>query len=95
MENEPAAKDELRKLEPNYREPYVVRKVLSNDSYLLEDIPGSQITNKKFGSVYGSDKMKACCRNCSKLSWIGDDLGLRAAMSRHLNTALTILTHHR
>jgi len=40
VENEPASTGESRKLEPRYRGPYIVVKVLENDRYVIEDIPG-------------------------------------------------------
>lgn len=46
IENEPASTGDSRKLEPKFRGPYIVRKVLGNDRYLLEDIPGYQVSNK-------------------------------------------------
>lgn len=33
-----------KKLIPKYRGPYVISKVLPNDRYVVEDIPGFQIT---------------------------------------------------
>jgi len=47
VENEPAATGESRKLEPRYLGPYIVVKVLGNDRYVIEDIPGIQITGRK------------------------------------------------
>jgi len=35
--NEPAATGESRKLEPRYRGPFIVVKVLGNDRYVIED----------------------------------------------------------
>ncbi|XP_037728100.1 uncharacterized protein LOC119559042 isoform X4 [Drosophila subpulchrella] len=46
VENEPAATGESRKLEPRYLGPYIVVKVLGNDRYVIEDIPGIQITSR-------------------------------------------------
>lgn len=67
IENEPSAVGESRKLEPRYRGPYIISKVLGNDRYLIEDIPGMQITKKKFCSVYTSDKIKRWCSSAPEL----------------------------
>lgn len=78
IENEPSSTGESKKLEPKYRGPYIVRKALGKDRYLLEDIPGHQVTSKKFCSVYASDKMKPWCSNSPELESddeIEDDSG--------------------
>lgn len=67
IENELASVGESRKLEPKYRGPYIIRKVLSNDRFLIEDIPGYQVTSKKFGSVYAVDKIKQWCSTYPEL----------------------------
>lgn len=59
--NEPSATGESRKLEPKFRGPYVVAKVLGKDRYLLTDIDGMQISQRKFESIYAADKMKHWC----------------------------------
>ncbi|KAM8701446.1 hypothetical protein ACLKA7_001029 [Drosophila subpalustris] len=73
VENEPAATGESRKLEPLYRGPYQVTKTLGNDRYVIEDIPGMQITTRKYCSVYSSDKMKPWCSGVPELDAESDD----------------------
>lgn len=68
IQNEPPATGESRKLEPKYKGPYIIARVLGNDRYLIEDIPGINITNRKFCSVFSSDKLKKWCE-CS-LNWM-------------------------
>lgn len=46
------------KLIPKYKGPYVVTKVLPNDRYLLEDIPGFQVTQKPYKSILEPSRMK-------------------------------------
>ncbi|XP_046868798.1 uncharacterized protein LOC124461310 [Drosophila willistoni] len=72
VENEPAATGESRKLEPRYRGPYQVAKSLGNDRYLIKDVPGIQVTGRKYCSVYSSDKMKPWCSNIPELD-VSDD----------------------
>jgi len=71
VENEPAATGGSRKLEPRYRGPYIVVKVLGNDRYVIEDI--IQITGRKYCSVYSSDKIKPWCSNIADLNVPDDD----------------------
>jgi hypothetical protein len=59
---ESPATGESRKLQPRYRGPYLVKKELGNDRYLIVDVPGSPQTQKPFRSVYASDRMKPWCR---------------------------------
>jgi len=73
VENEPAATGESRKLEPRYRGPYIVVKVLGNDRFVIEDIRGIQITGRKYCSVYSSDKIQPWCSNISELDVPDDD----------------------
>ena len=47
-----------KKLIPKYKGPYIVNKVLGNDRYIIKDLDGFQITNKKFESVYEAGKLK-------------------------------------
>ncbi|XP_073814330.1 uncharacterized protein [Musca autumnalis] len=73
IQNEPPATGESRKLEPKYKGPYIIARVLGNDRYLIEDIPGINITNRKFCSVFSSDKMKKWCECSPELDISSDD----------------------
>lgn len=61
LEHLAPATGESRKLEPRYRGPYIVQKVLEHDRYLVGDIEDVQRTQKPFLSVFTSDKMKPWC----------------------------------
>jgi len=60
--NEPQATGDSRKLQPKWRGPYIVNKVLGHDRYVIEDLPGMQRNQKRFSSVFSSDRMKQWCR---------------------------------
>lgn len=47
-----------RKLLPKYKGPYVVKKTLDLDRYLVNDIDGFQLNQRPFSSIIGPDSMK-------------------------------------
>lgn len=47
-----------KKLIPKYKGPYVVHKVLGHDRYIVQDIPGFQITQIPYEGVISADHMK-------------------------------------
>lgn len=61
VEREPVATGESRKLDPKYKGPYLVAKVLPHDRYVVCDVPGVQRTQKPLNTVYSADKMKPWC----------------------------------
>uniref|UniRef100_A0AAG5DS95 RNA-directed DNA polymerase n=1 Tax=Anopheles atroparvus TaxID=41427 RepID=A0AAG5DS95_ANOAO len=48
-----------RKLEPKYKGPWIVTKVLDNDRYQIESIPETE--GRRYASVYSADRMKKWC----------------------------------
>ncbi|KMQ88873.1 hypothetical protein RF55_11568 [Lasius niger] len=49
---------EDRKLKPAYKGPYMVSKVLEKNRYVIQDIPGFNITSKPYNSILSPDKLK-------------------------------------
>lgn len=52
---------ESRKLEVKHKGPYVVKKVLRYDRYVVEDIDDAQRNQRKFSTIASSDSMKPWC----------------------------------
>lgn len=51
------------KLKPSYKGPYRVAKVLGSNRYVVQDIPGFNLTPQPFNSILSSDKMKPWVKN--------------------------------
>lgn len=47
-----------RKLEPNYKGPYVITKVLDNDRYVVEDMPGAKRSQRAYKGIHSSENLK-------------------------------------
>lgn len=50
------ASGESRKLEPKYRDPFVVKNVLENDRYQISDLSDNQRIQRSLDSVFATDK---------------------------------------
>jgi len=51
-----------KKLIPKFRGPYVVRKVLDRDRYIVGDIEGFQLTQRPCEGIVGPELMKMWIR---------------------------------
>lgn len=60
VENVPTATGESHKLEPKYKGPYIISKVLRHDRYVIEDLADIR-GRRRYSSVYTSDKLKPWC----------------------------------
>lgn len=61
VENVAAATGQSRKLEPKYKGPYVIKEVLDCDRYLVGDLDDIQRNQRRFLSVFSSEKIKSWC----------------------------------
>lgn len=52
-----------KKLLPKYRGPYVVKRVLSNDRYYIEDVEGHEVTQIPYKGIIEAGRMKKWVRN--------------------------------
>ncbi|KAF0712366.1 Transposon Ty3-I Gag-Pol polyprotein [Aphis craccivora] len=51
-----------KKIIPKFRGPYVVRKVLDQDKYIIDDIEGFQLTQRPYEGIVGPGRMKMWIR---------------------------------
>ncbi|XP_024882106.1 protein NYNRIN-like, partial [Temnothorax curvispinosus] len=49
---------EDKKLKPCYKGPYMVTKALNNSRYVIQDIPGFNVTSRPYNSILSPDKIK-------------------------------------
>lgn len=59
--NEAPSTGMSRKLEPRFKGPFQITKVLDNDRYVVEDLPNSSRKQRHYCSVYASDGLKRWC----------------------------------
>jgi len=49
---------ENTKVKLKYKGPFVVHKVLGNNRYVIQDIPGYNVSSRPYNSILSSDKLK-------------------------------------
>ena len=52
------ATGESQKLEKKYRGPYVVKKILRNDRYVIADIPGQNVSQKRYEGIQHVSRLR-------------------------------------
>ena len=65
------------KLEPKFKGPYRIKKVLDNNRYVIEDVPGFQVSNIRFEGVFDPLNMRKYKSELNEemMSESGDELG--------------------
>ncbi|XP_039969165.1 uncharacterized protein LOC120781087 [Bactrocera tryoni] len=48
-------------MEPRFRGPFIITKVLPNDRYVIEDLPHAERTQRHYKAVFASDQLKTWC----------------------------------
>jgi len=72
IERVPGPTGMSHKLEPAYRGPYIVTKVLSNDRYLVEDLPDAPRTSRRYSGVLTPEHMKPWCVLGPEADWVDE-----------------------
>ena len=72
VENDLTAMGSSRKLMPKFKGPYMDAKVLGNDRYQIQDVPGAPRTQIPAKSVFAADRIKRWCR-LSELEFEGEE----------------------
>ncbi|KAJ8937455.1 hypothetical protein NQ314_011844 [Rhamnusium bicolor] len=62
VENRIPSTGDSRKLEPKYRGPYEVTRVLDNDRYIVEDILGEQQSERLYKGILSHERLKLASR---------------------------------
>ncbi|XP_050503542.1 uncharacterized protein LOC126882612 [Diabrotica virgifera virgifera] len=47
-----------KKLLPKFKGPYIIKKILPNDRYLISNVEGFQVTQKPFEGVFDADHLR-------------------------------------
>lgn len=61
VDNEAPSTGTSRKLKRCFKRPFIIKKVVENYRYVVEDLPGSCRTQRHYGSTYASDGLKPWC----------------------------------
>lgn len=64
IRNSALKQGEDNKLKPKYKGPYVIAKSLNKNRYVVQNIPGFNITQKSFNSILSTDRMKPWIKLC-------------------------------
>jgi transposase InsO family protein len=62
VESENSATGSSRKLMPKYKGPYIVTRVMGNDRYEIQDVPGAPRKQMAAKTIYAADRMKRWCQ---------------------------------
>jgi len=70
IRNTRAASGESAKLKPQYKGPYMITKTLGNNRYVIQDIPGFNLTQRPLNTVLSSDQIKRWIRKFEEKKFI-------------------------
>lgn len=50
---------ENKKLKPNYKGPFMISKVLNKNRFVVQDIPGFNVSARPYNSILSPDRIKS------------------------------------
>ena len=62
VERDLTAMGHSRKLESRFKGPFMVKKILENDRYELQEVPGTRAARRMSTTVYSVDRIKRWCQ---------------------------------
>lgn len=65
VENDVQATGQSKKLEPRYKGPFSIRKAVGNDRYLIADVPGIKLSQKRTSTIFAAERMKPWAVNAA------------------------------
>lgn len=58
VENDVHSTGQSKKLEPRYKGPFIIQKSVGNDRYLITDVPGVRLSQKRTSTIFAAERMK-------------------------------------
>lgn len=61
-----------QKLQPKFKEPYQIKKLLSKNRFVVTNVPGYNLTQKPYNTILSADKIKPWVRIADPVPHVND-----------------------